>query len=333
MPSFCRHNRLLQNCPICAREQNVELRAVLSSSAPRSADAGARTGAATGTGSGRRERVQRAGGAAGVTVRRLRHAVDDGYRSPLLPGLKSSDEARRLADELAFAATRLSRLDSEPPGLYAEVADPGQEPEERFWLAFLIAYLYPLEREDPFAAIRQARTTWASGTEPRLDAVETGPRTAYDPASGTRTIDAYRAWAARAGSQSGAFEGDSGWSAERRFARVFERLAFPDMHRGARFELLLTLGVLGVCDLRPATLEVGGADEVTVAAKRAFGIADQLLLGRRADALANATAVPLGCLDLAFYNWESAVRASAGLGPEALPDPTLTSSVYDALGL
>ena len=35
VPSFCRHNRLIQNCPICSREQAIELRPVVSSSAPR----------------------------------------------------------------------------------------------------------------------------------------------------------------------------------------------------------------------------------------------------------------------------------------------------------
>ncbi|MDQ2894340.1 MAG: hypothetical protein M3Y09_01630, partial [Actinomycetota bacterium] len=29
MPSFCRHNHLVQNCPICSREQHVELRPVV----------------------------------------------------------------------------------------------------------------------------------------------------------------------------------------------------------------------------------------------------------------------------------------------------------------
>ena len=44
-------------------------------------------------------------------------------------------------------------------------------------------------------------------------AVAVGPRTAHDPDSGTRTVDAYRAWARRAGSQAAAFGGDAAWSA------------------------------------------------------------------------------------------------------------------------
>ena len=35
MPTFCRHNRLIQNCAICSREMAVEPRPVLSSSAPK----------------------------------------------------------------------------------------------------------------------------------------------------------------------------------------------------------------------------------------------------------------------------------------------------------
>ncbi len=81
-------------------------------------------------------------------------------------GLKSSVDAERLADELAFAATRLRVLEFEPPGLYAEVASPG-EIEERSWLAFLIAYLCPLDSDDPFATIARVRTSWASGADAR----------------------------------------------------------------------------------------------------------------------------------------------------------------------
>jgi len=43
-------------------------------------------------------------------VRQMARATDDGYRSPLVPGLKASTDAERLADELAFAATRLAEL-------------------------------------------------------------------------------------------------------------------------------------------------------------------------------------------------------------------------------
>lgn len=269
----------------------------------------------------------------GVTIKRVRTTEDDGYRSPLVPGLRSSEEARRLAGEVAFAATRLRLLASEPPGLYAEVADGSRAIEERSWLAFLIAYLYPLESEDPFAAIVAVRTSWGQAGELDLDGVQTGPRSAHDPARGLETVNAYRAWAQRAGSQGRAFGGEPGWSPDRRFARAFERLALPGLHRDARYELLASLGVLGVYELAPASLALGGPDEVTLAAKRALGIGDPLLLDRRAAQLAQACAVPLAALDLAFYNWERGDRATGGMGPGSEPGGSELEAALDALEL
>jgi hypothetical protein len=327
VPKFCRHNRLLQNCPICSREEAVELRPILSSSSPRIAEP---RPPADGPRS-RSERSPRPTLKRGVTVRHLRSAVDDGYRSPLVPGLKSSEEARRLAEELAFSATRFRLLAEDPPGLYAEVGDGGADIEERTWLAFLIAYLGPLEGEDPFTAIRGARTSWASGEELALDGVQTGPLTAHDPERGTRTIEAYRAWVLRAGSQAAAFAAEPGWGAERRFARVFERLALPGLHRGARFELLLTLGRLGVYDMTAGALGIGGTDPVTLAAKRALAIGDPLLLERRAAQLAEACGVPLAALDLALYNWEQGERASGGLPTGSVPGASELDGARSAL--
>jgi len=269
-----------------------------------------------------------------MTVRRLRTSVDDGYRSPLAPGLRSGEEARRLAEELAFAQTRLNVLQSAPPGLFAEVADPSGDPEERAWLAFLIAYLGPLEdAEDPFASIAAVRTPWASGRMPELAEAQAGPRTAHDPAHPPRTLEAYRAWAQRAGSQAQALRGEAAWPPERRFARTFERLALPGLHRGARFEFLVSLGRLGVEELRAAELALVGDDDVTVAAKRALGIGDRMLLERRAARLAAAAGVELAALDLGLFNWERGRRASVGLGPEAASDPEVLEAAYGALEL
>ena len=279
-----------------------------------------------------RDRGSRSGARAGVTVHRVRTAVDDGYRSPLVPGLKSSEEGRRLAEELAFAATRLQLIATDPPGCYGEVAASG-DVEERTWLGFLIAYLSPLEEDDPFSAIAAVRTAWASGELPSLGEVRTGPRTAHDPSRGPRTLEAYRAWAERSGSQQAAFVGEPGWSAERRFARAFERLALPGMGRAARFDLLTTLGRLGVYDLRAAALALGGSDHVTVAAKRALGIGDPMLLERRAAQLAEACEFPLEALDLGLENWERGERVTAGLGPGAEPDAEAVQAAYAALGL
>lgn len=336
MPTFCRHNRLLQNCPICTREQEVELRPVLSPSAPRASPPRAdapREGASPSSRPRSPSSRPGRGSLAGVRVRKLARGLDDGYRSPLVPGLRSSADAQRLAEELALAVARLSRLTVDPPGLYADLAADG-DLEERTWLAFLIAYVCPAEGEDPFAAIRRIRTAWASGESPDLEGIETGPRTAHDPTRrGAHTIEAYRSWARRAGSQAAAFTGEAAWRAERRFARVFERIALPGFHRDARFELLVSLGRLGVYDLRAGALALGGENAVTVAAKRALGIGDPLLLERRAAELASACELPLEALDLGFYNWERGERASMGLPPGSEPDPAALASTRAALRL
>ncbi len=340
MPTFCRHNRLVQNCPICSREQDVEMRPVVSPGGQttrpaRSPGASTETRGSTRSATAGRSGSGRAGGrsANGVTVRRLTRGADDGFHSPLVPGLRSSADAQGLADELAFAATRLARLAADPPGLYAEIADASQSVEERTWLAFLIAYLGPVEDGDPFAGVRQARTDWGSSEPPRLDGVPTGPRTAHDPVRGGQTITAYRAWAERAGSQSAAFTGEASWTPERRFSRVFERLALPGLHRGARFELLTSLGRLGVYDLRAGALALGGNDPVTLGAKRALGIGDPMLLERRAADLAAGCGLPVEALDLGFYNWERGARAGVGMDPQDEPDPGIRDAVASGLSL
>jgi hypothetical protein len=329
MPTFCRHNRLIQNCPICSREQHVEMRPIVSPGTPKSGQPrspGSRTATARArTGGGRPP--------AGVTVRRLERGADDGYGSDLVPGLRSSADAERLAEELSYASARLGALASDPPGLYATVADPGVGLEERTWLAFLIAYVCPVDGERPFAGIEQGLTSWDSGDVPDPDELELGPRTAHQAGSSTRTPAAYRGWAERVGSQAAAFTGELEWTAQRRFARAFERLSLPGFSRGAKFELLTTLGVLGVYEMDAGSLFLGGNDSVTIAAKRLLGIGDPLLLDRRAAALAQACEIPLAALDVGFYNWERRERATLGMGPGLELDPAALDAAQAALGL
>jgi hypothetical protein len=334
VPTFCRHNRLIQNCQICSREQSIEVRPLISSSAPKSSERAPRpaSGSTSRSASGRGGSGPGSRSRSGVTVRRLHESVDDGYRSALVPGLRSTADAQRLAEDLALAAARVARLRTDPPGLYATVADPAGDLEERTWLAFLIAYLGPLEgAEDPFEAIRAVGTPWSSGELPDLEGVQTGPRTAHEPARGQATLRAYRQWAERAGSQALAFSGESGWSADRRFARVFERLALPGLHRAARFELLTSLGALELYELQAGALALGGSDAVTVSAKRAFGIGDPLLLERRAAQLAGAGEAPLEALDLALFNWGGGGRISLGVPVE--PSRAVLQATADALGV
>ena len=175
---------------------------------------------------------------------------------------------------------------------------------------------------------------WAGGAAPQLDGIPTGPRTAHDPARGVATPEAYRAWAARSGSQAAAFAGEAHWSAERRFKQAFERLALPGFHRAARFDLLVTLGRLGRADVRPGELRLGGGDAVTTTAKRTFGIGDTLLLERRAAELAEACEVPLASLDLALENLgrPAGERLALGASPGAL-DEAVRSRALVALEL
>ena len=128
------------------------------------------------------------------------------------------------------------------------------------------------------------------------------------------------------GSQAGAFTGDHAWSPQRRFERVFERLALPGLARMGRYELLVTLGRLGLYELRADSLHLAGVrglsadDPTALAAKRVFGIGDPLLLERRAASLAEAVSAPIETLDLALANWLSPRRATVGFPSETGDD-------------
>ena len=183
------------------------------------------------------------------------------------------------------------------------------------------------------------RVPWDGGELPRLDEVRVGPRGAHEAARGTDTLTAYRAWAARAGSQAAGLAGQDGWTAERRFERAFERLALPGLLRGARYEFLLTSGALGLADLRPSSLHLlaDPRDPTLTAAKRVFGIGDVLLVQRRAGELLAATGVPIGAFDLGLLNWARLTDAPQGgridAGSSVTPDPDVVELVRDALGL
>jgi hypothetical protein len=286
-----------------------------------------------------------------VRVHREGRAEDDGFRSPLVPGLRASADAARLAEEIAFASGRLLTLDQDPPGLYGEIRGLAAADLERAtWACFLTAYLSPLDGEEPFAGVRLALAaepglgSSADGgagarEEPDLREVPLGPRSSHDPARADGTLRAYRQWVQRAGgTQAIAFRGDSQWTALRRFERLFERLALPGFGRMGRYDLLVTLGHLGLYELRPDSLHLGGArglaadDPTTLAAKRVFGIGDPLLLERRASALAEAISLPVETLDLALANWGSPQRATLGV-PQSTCDGGALERTGDALGL
>ena len=316
-PSFCRHNRFVANCPICRQpDPPAGQRRSSSPAAPK------RAASARATGSPRARSA--------VRVRKLSPAADDGYRNELVVGLKASADAERLAGEIAFSSARLAELVADPPQLYAQI---GAEPdaEEALWLAFLTAYLTPTEDEDSFAAIRAAHVPWASGELPDLG-VPLGIRTSHDRAAGERTVLAYRAWAQRSGGQQAAFQGESSWTPERRFDRLFERLALPGFGRAGRYDLLITLGRLGVVDVRATTLELSD-DATTIAATRVFGIGDKMLLERRARELADAVEVPIEALDLALFNWAAPERGRARMGSTVVAAQDEQSAIAGVLGV
>jgi hypothetical protein len=323
VPTFCRHNRFIENCPICKAKEPAG-----------GGGGGGRSGATrrtSGAAATRKPRSPRSSG--DLRVRRVARAADDGYAHELVPGVRATADARRLAAELAFATARLALLESDPPGLFAEVA-AAADPEEAAWLAFLIAYLSPLEAEDPFAGVRAARVPWATGEVPDLEGVELGPRTSHAPAQGARTLTAYRAWAARSGSQLAALSGDPSWAPQRRFDRAFERLALPGFGRAGRYELLVILGRTGVIAAEPGSLQLGHAGDATVlAAKRVFGIGDTINLQRRAADLAHETGVAMAALDLALVNWARPEddRVTGG-APGAQADAAVAERVLRVLG-
>jgi hypothetical protein len=279
--------------------------------------------------------VPRGRQAEGLRVRREERALADGFSSPLIPGVVSSTDASRLADEIAFAAGRLKLLAGDPPGFYREMRElAATDREQAAWGCFLAAYMSPLEGEDPFWAIQAAFQQAPAGDGlPDLQGLALGPRSSHDPARGSSTLLAYRQWAAREG-----FLGDASWGPERRFERIFERLSLPGFQRAGRYDLLVTLGRLGIYELRATTLALAGgrargADDLTEAgAKRVFAIGDPLLLERRAQALAQALAVPLEALDLGLANWAEGERATLGVPAAALDEAALAQAA-GALGI
>ena len=281
------------------------------------------------------------------------HTLDDGFRSALAPGLRSRADAERLAAEIAFAQGRLAVLAGAghdatgPPGLYGE-ARAQADIEEASWICLLTVYLCPLEGPDPFRGIRAALEppggrSWSSGELPDLDGIPLGPLSSHDPPRGGASLRAYRQWVERAGSQERAFIGDPDWTPGRRFERIFERLSLPGLRRFARYELLVTLGRLGLYALQGDSLELSaalspgrgstseaGADPTLLAAKRVFGIGDPLNLERRALALADAAGVAAEALDLALANWIAHEPVTLGIPSEA-SDATVASQALAAL--
>jgi hypothetical protein len=273
---FCRHNRLTSKCPICARElreatpvRHVTVRRPGATSTPKPRAKSSSSGS-----SGARSSKR-------LVTRQLQRAADDGYRNPLVQGMKATADAERLAVAVTIAAARL-----EPPGPYT-VIDETPEIEQATWLAFLLALAPELTE-----LINETRPAWEDADN--LDAL---------PTAKAKTAAAYRAWVGRAGSQEAAFTGEELWTPERRFGRVFERLALPGFTRAMRYDLLTALGAADIYPLEADALHFADDDPTTEAAKRLLVSGDRMLLERRAKDLAEASELPISAFDRGLAVW------------------------------
>jgi hypothetical protein len=270
-----------------------------------------------------------------MRVRHLERAAEDGYASPLVPGLHASADAEALADELGFAAGRLAELAVAPPELYADAAT-ATDRDEGAWLALQVVLVGPTDDDDPFVALRAAVVPWAGGAVPDADALVLGPRAPFaDAAAAVRGLAALRAWLERSGGPMAALAGDPSWTPERRFARIFERLGTVSGIGRGRYDALEVVGRLGLVEVSADGLHAGDRDDATLAAKRVFGIGDPLLLDRRALELAEEAELPIAALDLALANVgrpAGTPRMTMGASGDAA-DEAARESAAAALGL
>jgi hypothetical protein len=139
---FCRHNRLEQNCTICQREKSPPPKA--RTAAPRRAG-GSATRASSPRSSGR------------LVTRKIARATEDGFRNEVIPGVKATADAERLADALAVAAARLDF-----PGPYPALAE--LKDEAAVELAFLLARA--LDEPDRQAAVLEGDRTGIEAWDP-----------------------------------------------------------------------------------------------------------------------------------------------------------------------
>jgi hypothetical protein len=357
VPNFCRHNRFIERCPICSKTLAAAAAEKSATKPRRAATKGApvrprhprlRAG-------GKEVRVKRENRAgddgyrssllpglrASGDAEALAQEIAFAHGRLLALGAAPPDlygEIRALAEEdieratwMCFLAAYLSPLEGDNPFLgirlvlaaagigdtYAGVL--GREGVADGESGESVSEESVPSRDD---VLNQDDVLNEEDALEGLGRMSLGPRTSHDPARGTSTLLAYSHWAERAGSQQHAFEGDPEWSPQRRFERGFERLALPGFGRMGRYDLLVTLGRLGLYELRADSLHLTSASEAhfgdltTLAAKRVFAIGDPLLLERRARTLAEAISVPVEALDLALANWGTGSRATLGVRSE-----------------
>lgn len=344
-PVFCRHGRFENRCAICRSEKA-------------GAEPKAKEPAAKGTARRRAAGTASARGAArtprrrGVVTGSLTRHADDGFRSELVPGLRASAAADDLAREMAAAEARLDALGTPDAGLWLAVSERSDDDAlPALAAALVLAIASPDADAGSVATAAAALDALGDGT-PDADALAAADEVLVAGPRGPRGSDAEGVVAAvvakltarGAGSVTAALRGEASWSAERRFARLFDALSVRGLPRAVRFDLMTALGRSGVVDARAGALALG-ADQVTDAAKRVFAVSDTVLLERRVTALAEAGALEIDVIEQALWNvagadatgagaaarWASA-RPATTLGLSAAADEARVAELREALG-
>ena len=253
VPLFCRHNRLTANCPICSRELAAER-----AGAPRPP--------------GPRARAARARPAAPAAPPRRRHQARRPRGRRRLPQPARPRPAR---DRRRRAPRRRARAGPTPGS--SRPARTRRSPRSR-------CRRRRSGSRSCSRSSRPARTSctrrsspsrpgWASDEvpeHPRRRPAHRSPPTAPGPSAPARRPTA--------------FLGEPAWTPERRFGRVFERLALPGLRpRAPRYELLADARRRRPLDARGRRAAPRrGDDATTLAAKRVLVSGDAMLLERRA---------------------------------------------------
>lgn len=316
VPTFCRHGRFEASCAICRQEKaKSEPQAVR----PQTKGTAARRPTSSSTAP-----TQRTGRSRTVVTGKLTRNADDGFRSDLLPGVRSSADAMVLAQELTLAEARLSSIATADAGPWAIIGAQAGDQARAFVAALVVAVASPdgtagslVTAAGALAALEplladvddSGAIAGASTIAEILDAGPRGPR-AHDAAGVALAVPAQLAQRS-GGSLAAGLQGEASWTPERRFARLLDRLALKGLPRAVRYDLLVALGRSGALPLRADGLHLG-SDQVTDAAKRLFAVADVALLERRAAALVEATDVAWDALELALWNIAGADATGSG---------------------
>ena len=162
-------------------------------------------------------------------------------------------------------------------------------------------------RADDLAQRRAARSRGRRARTPRTRCTRRVGRTRSRPTGGGRRRQDPSVRRSR---------GDSGWSPQRRFERVFERLSLPGLRPPGPLRPAVTLGSIGTLRVAGAGAAADRGRRDLATAKRVFAIGDRMTLERRAKALAEAADVLIEALDLALPNWAGG-RSAITLGVPA----------------